>query len=251
MVFGQQLNHRRTSLYNMNQSVSNHGNTSSDLCGLTSHKSVWRWLSLRAREASKNIGENFPLKGHNHPHPPPHLHTDPWPLTSTAEAVDSQAASSCWFMESGSWWQGAPKSTVSAVSRGPAGNAQASGLSMGPFNRSTPGLCRPGKQNPTNVQSTPQTPHPVTLIQCVTFICISSIGSRQLHIIKRPLWLCLIDQWYLCCLHPTCMRDEDLLCKINRKKISCCQGKHTCLLGSVWFASHFSSHLHAGSTGSF
>lgn len=50
-------------------------------------------------------------------------------------------------MESGSCRQAAPQSAVSAVSSRSAGNAQASGLSMGPFIRHTPALFRPDKDN--------------------------------------------------------------------------------------------------------
>lgn len=50
-------------------------------------------------------------------------------------------------MENGSCWQGAPKSTISAVNSRSAGNAQAWALSMSPFNIHTPAVSEPGKQN--------------------------------------------------------------------------------------------------------
>lgn len=112
---------------------------------------LWR-LSLSARHLSCcDLNSNYRVEKYlrksvlhwkdTGPKVPPYHHTDPCP---PPRAVDTR---SCWFMESGSCWQAAPQSAVSAVSSCSAGNAQASGLSMGPFNRHTPALFKPGKQN--------------------------------------------------------------------------------------------------------
>lgn len=94
-----------------------------------------------------NGSDSAPLEGHR---------------SRVSCSLRPKTVGSCLFMESGSCWQGVPRSAVSAVSSRSAGNSPASGPSMAPFSSNRPAVFSAGKRNFIHTSCT----NPKVLSQC-------------------------------------------------------------------------------------